>query len=304
MTANCTYAELAPKLFENGWRSLLPLGVYKDGKPARDRKACMLPEWSRRSIEPLTEEGLAACVARYPRAGVGCAFGEVHGLVAIDVDVEDEAQNALVRSVIRRTLPRTDFVRIGRPPKLLLLYRGNVRSTKPHGLGIEVFGSSGQTVLFSIHPKTGQPYRWPGSSPLDASPADLPRVTAEQVDAFLEACCDVLAPNGTTADGQPVGHLDYRTVLANERRMDGTHAAARQLMRIREGERHIVLLSVTGYLVSQGYEPDEIATFVNEFFPAHLRTRRNGDDWSNPAARAAEMAHSAVAKYGDKDWSF
>jgi hypothetical protein len=298
--ADPTYADIAPKLFANGWRNLLPLGVYSDGKLARDRKACMLKGWSKRSIEPLTEEGLAACVARYPRAGVGCAFGEIHGLVAIDIDVEDEGQNALVRAAARRTLPRSDFIRIGRAPKLLLLYRGNVRSSKPHGLGIEIFGSSGQTVLFSIHPKTGQPYRWPGSSPLQASPADLPTITTEQVDAFLEECCSALALNGSTADGHPLAHLDYRTVLTNERRMDGAKAAARQLMRLREGERHTVLLSVTGYLVSQGYAPDEIAAFVNDFFPAHLRTR----DWSNPAARAAEMAHSAIAKYGDKDWSF
>jgi hypothetical protein len=291
------YAELAPKLFENGWRNLLPLGVYADGKTARDGKACMLKGWSRRSIEPLTEEGLTTCVARYPRAGVGCAFGELHGLVAIDIDVEDEAQNALVRSIARQSLPRTDFIRIGRPPKLLLLYRGKVRSSKPHGLGIEIFGSSGQTVMFGIHPKTGKEYRWPRSSPLDAAPADLPEVTQKQVDGFLEACGGALSP-----DGQPLGHLDARTALANERRLDGAQAAARQLMRLREGERHIVLLSVTGYLVSQGYAPDEIAAFVNDFFPAHLRTRKGGDDWSNPAARAADMAHTAIAKYGNKDW--
>jgi hypothetical protein len=297
------YADLAPELFANGWRNLLPLGVYSDGKPARDRKACMLPKWSNRSIEPLTEEGLSACVARYPNAGIGGAFGAVHGLVAIDIDVEDPDENERVRSVVRRTLPRTDFIRIGRLPKLLLLYRGCVQSSKPHGLGIEIFGSSGQTVLFSIHPKTGLPYRWPGSSPLDASPADLPRITSEEVNTFLKECCSVLTPNRSTANGHSLGHLDYRTVLANERRMDGAQAAARQLMRLREGERHIVLLSVSGYLVSQGYAPDEIAAFVNDFFPTHLRTRSNGDDWSNPGARAADMAHSAIAKYGDKDWS-
>lgn len=295
------YAELAPKLFANGWRNLLPLGVYSDGKPARDRKACMLPKWSQRSIKPLTEEGLAACVQRYPRAGVGCAFGEIHGLVAIDIDVEDEGQNVVVRSLARAHLPATALQRIGRAPKLLLLYRGLVRSSKHQGIGIEVFGSSGQTVLFGIHPKTGRPYNWPQQSPLNVSPADLPEVGQEQVAAFLEACARAL---GSDEGGQALGHMDARTALANERRLDGAHAAARQLMRIRRGERHVVLLSVTGWLVAKGYGADEIAAFVDEHFPAALRTRECGDDWTNPAARAADMAHSAIAKYGDKDWSF
>lgn len=293
------YADLAPKLFANGWRNLLPLGVYKDGKPARDGKACFLKNWSKRSSVPLTEEGLAVCVARYPRAGVGCAFGELHGLVAIDIDVEDADENERVRAVLRRTLPRTDFVRIGKSPKLLLLYRGKVRSSKPQGLGIEVFGSSGQTVLFAIHPKTRQPYRWPGSSPLDARPADLPEINQEQVNAFLQECCAVLAPNGTRRDGHSVKQVDLFAALANERRLDGANAAARQLMNLREGQRHPVMLSVTGFLVSKGKTPEEIADFVADFFPEHLRK----DEWRDIRDRAAAMAEDAITKYGNKDWS-
>jgi hypothetical protein len=293
------YAEIAPKLFENGWRSLLPLGVYSDGRLARDRKACFIKGWSKRSIEPLTAEGLAACVARYPRAGVGCAFGEIHGLVAIDIDVEEKEQNDTVRAVARRILPRSDFIRIGRAPKVLLLYRGNVRSSKHHGIGIEIFGSSGQTVLFGIHPKTQQPYRWPGLSPLDHSPGDLPTVTGEQIDAFLAECGAIAVPNGSPRVGQASKQVDLFATLANERRLDGEQAAARQLMNAREGRRHPVMLSVTGYLVSKGYSSDEIADFVGDFFPEQLRR----DEWGDVRGRAAAMAEEAIAKYGDKDWS-
>lgn len=298
------YAEIAPKLFDNGWRGLLPLGVYRNGglAPPDKSKIPFFKGWSRRSHEPLTREGLDECVKRYPRAGIGFAFGPAHNLVAVDLDVEDPDENARARDVIRQTLPRTDFYRIGKAPKVLLLYRGIARSRKPHGLGVEIFASSGQTAFFAIHPKTGRPYEWPGMSPVDYRPDELPEIEESHIDDFLNEW-GAVAPEAharRSGGGAVTGFArDFYDELASERRIDGDDAAARQLMNVRPGERHSTLLSVVGYLVSTSRTLEEIETFVSDFFPSSCRA----DGFDDPAAMARSMAKSAQAKfYGDHDW--
>ena len=293
------YAEIAPKLFDNGWRNLLPLGVYADGRKAADTKGCFIKGWSRRSQEPLTREGLKRCVKRYPKAGIGCAFGPSYNLVAVDLDVEDEKQNARAREVIVRTLPETKFQRIGKPPKILFLYRGNVPTKKPQGLGVEIFGHSCQTALFAIHPKTQEPYTWPFRSPLDCGPDELPLVEQPRIDDFLHEWAAVAPRSGRRYSGGGSQALDIYDALARERRIDGAEAAARQLMNVAPGERHPTLLSVVGYLVSTSRTDDEIAAFVDDFFASDCRH----DGFENPAAMALAMAETARAKfYEERDW--
>ena len=279
------FAEVAPKLFEMGWRNLLPLTHGKGTKV----------KWGPLQHRDMTEATLAHFVEKYGNAPrVGFVFGPARDYVAIDVDVEHPDTVRRIIAIYGATLPETLFIRIGRAPKALLLYRGKVQSRKMHP--IEVFGSSGQVAVFGMHPSTGKPYWWPHKSIIDHGPDDLPLVTQEQVDAFLDACRRLVEPKDRS--GKTIEWTSDEE-MANERRIDGAHACARQLMRAAEGSRHIVLRSVVAWLVNKGYEPDEIAAFVDDFFPQHLRTR----DWTNPAARAAQMAHSAIAKWSDKEWA-
>lgn len=294
------YADLAPKLFDNGWRGLLPLGVYPSGRLAPPDKAKIpfFKGWSRRSHEPITREELDKCVKRYPRAGIGFAFGPAHNLVAVDLDVEDPDESERARGIIIQTLPRTDFYRIGKPPKILLLYRGLARSRKPHGLGVEIFASSGQTAFFAVHPKTGRPYEWPRLSPLDHTPDDLPEIEDTHIEAFLSRW-STSSPKVRGTSGSNSCPPDLFAHLRQERQIDGDNAAARQLMTISKGERHSTMLSVTGYLVSTGREIDEIVAFVDDFFPAYCRDA----EWSDPGAVARKMAERAAEKfYHDPDW--
>jgi hypothetical protein len=280
------YADLAPKLFANGWRNLLPL-THGKGTYAK---------WRQLQHQDMTERTLAYYIEKHgnaPRLGV--VFGPNRGLVAIDIDISDPLLIDRVHGVYLDTLPRTNFVRVGRAPKVLLLYRGTVKSRKMHP--IEVFGSSGQIAAFGNHPATGRPYQWPHRSILDHGPNDLPLVTQEQVEAFLSGCAQFLSQRGS--DGQPIGQTDFLAALANERRMDGAKAAARQLMNLREGQRHPVMLSVTGFLVSKGYDPSEIVDFVDDFFPEHLRK----EEWSNVRNRAEAMVADAIEKFSNTDWS-
>ena len=278
------YRDLAPKLFDNGWRNVIPL---TNGKAP-------VFKWGPIQHRDMTDETLDYLVRRFgfaPRVGI--VFGECRKLVAVDIDIENEASLREVLNVAEQYLPPTDYLRIGKPPKRLMLYRGSVRSVKPHP--IEIFSSSGQIAAFGPHPSTGRDYVWPLASIFECGPEDLPEVTQAQIDAFLAHCKRDVTPRDVM--GRAINWSDFPR-LANERRMYGVDAAARQVMNIKDGNRHLVLLSVTGWLVSKGYTPEDIGVFVDNLFPHQLRV----DDWIDPLARAEDMAEMAIEKWGDTDW--
>lgn len=287
------YVDLAPKLFDNGWRNVIPLTL---GKGTRVK-------WGEVQHNEMTDATLEYFCSEYPNAPrIGMVFGSARALVGIDIDLTDPKKNAIACDLADLHLPQTEFIRIGKPPKRFLLYRGNVQSRKYLGMHIEVFGTSGQFAAFGIHPGTGRPYVWPDCSPEDASPVDLPHVTQEQVDCFIHACAEALGltRNTSSRDGVPLTTFaDEFERLKIDRQLDGLAGARRQLQNIGKGRRHVTLLSVTGWLVAKGYDVDEIVTIIDENFPKDLRT----EQFRNVSQVAAQMAHSAIEKYGDIDWS-
>lgn len=282
------YRDLAPRLFDNGWRNVIPL---TNGKAP-------VFKWGPIQHRDMTNETLAYLIRRFGDAPrVGMVFGPVRKLVAIDIDVLHLPTMDKIIAICCETLPDPKFVRVGNSPKSLLLYRGTVKSAKPHP--IEIFGSSGQVAVLGPHPTANCDYTWINKSIIDHTPDDLDEVTQEQIDKFLARCREHVVPRDVM--GQAIEWSDF-SKLADERRMYGADAAARQVMNIKEGDRHNVLLSVVGWLVNDGHSPEEIAAFVDNLFPHHLRVKDRGGDWTNPAAHAAQMAHSAIEKWGGADW--
>jgi hypothetical protein len=110
-------------------------------------------------------------------------------LIAFDTDVDDQELIDRVRCAIGSGFPEkfgskggTCIGRTASSIKGVKLRRKNPLTGKPETL-IEVLGKGSQTVVPpSIHPKTGQPYRWL-TTPLDEiEPGDLPEITAEVLD--------------------------------------------------------------------------------------------------------------------------
>jgi len=60
------------------------------------RKKPALREWSDFCAAPMTRERIQSYGARWPRASLGVALGFA-GVVALDVDTEDEGQLAAIR---------------------------------------------------------------------------------------------------------------------------------------------------------------------------------------------------------------
>ncbi len=129
---------------------------------------------------------------KWPDAGIGILTGKV---VAVDVDVLDSSVAIAVGNVIQEKLGKTDFVRIGKSPKALYLYRTNEPFSKVSMHPIEVLGVGQQFVAYAIHPETGKPYQWPFSAPHEVPLESLPLVTHQQVLEACEAAYKTLPPN-------------------------------------------------------------------------------------------------------------
>lgn len=139
---------------------------------------------------------------------------------AVDVDVLTDASLAhRVQALAFEHLGHTDFIRVGRAPKRLLVYRqclfyrpetrtfeAAVRSVSfkgetGNGDGLEILSGGRQFTAYGIHADTGQTYQWVGEcNPLDDTPSGAPLVTQEQVDTFIASVREIMplvAPSGT-----------------------------------------------------------------------------------------------------------
>jgi hypothetical protein len=91
-------------------------------------------------------------------------------VVAFDVDVLDRELVDQIVALIAQKLGPTPLVRVGRAPKVLLVYRPECRLKKlqtpelffPDGTKakVELLGDGQQFVADGIHPDTGKPYTW------------------------------------------------------------------------------------------------------------------------------------------------
>lgn len=205
-----TALEVRLRMRENGWPSI-PITPH-EGKHKSDGKRPAIRDWQRYAIYdekaplPLLRE-IESVARRYPDAqGTGIPCGSIIG---IDIDVSDSALVDEIQGMAFEAFGPTPFIREGRAPRRLLVYRAaEAMPKKAHkalnrasdGIDIQAVGS--QFVAFGIHRSTCRPYRWIGAeSPLTASPDEAPQITAEQVAAFLGLVNGVL-PFSASSSGR------------------------------------------------------------------------------------------------------
>lgn len=253
------FAEIAPRLYDNGWTSLLPLAG----------KRPLVEGWSCYNSEPVAEGDLDAWCRRWPGANVGLALGR--GIVAIDVDVLDEQLAGRIEGIARDVLGFSEFKRIGKAPKFAALYAGDVGSSKHHPL--EVFGTSGQVAVFGTHPDTRLPYFWPFEDLLSRGPEDLPPVDQSAVDAFIAEALAILPERAGGRIGGNVGDFaELRGARRGKRGQGWVDVLAAQLRGAVPGTLHNTMISVVAALVWRGFPDAAIAAFVEE----HLAAPRSG----------------------------
>lgn len=167
--------EIAEAVLANGY-SVVPV--------ARGTKGCRVIGWPRWCAAPPTAQDVAAWRDDV-FGGVGIACGA--RTVGIDVDTIDAGECDRVEKLARETLGDTPLVRVGQPPKRLLVYRAVELADSMSVTGLDVIGMGRQFVAFAVHPKTNRPYSWGAASPLTLKASELPGVTNAAIRAFVVA---------------------------------------------------------------------------------------------------------------------
>jgi hypothetical protein len=176
-------ARFGAQLVDNGY----PVVPIMPGSkvPGRFTQGRWLPYtgWTRHADRPTTLDEVEIW-SSWPDCGVGIATGIT---VALDIDVPDAAIAHNLSQLAIQHLGTTPCLRIGQPPKRLLLYRTETPFAGRKRAPLEVLAHGQQFVAYAVHPDTGQPYSWPDENPLDVPWDALPVVTEEQVLAWLDA---------------------------------------------------------------------------------------------------------------------
>lgn len=284
------FRDVAAKMVPNGWHNIIPLTIETgQKKPA--------VKWAQYQHEDIPLDTLRSWyrgrLGQMPLTGM--VFGAHRRLVALDIDVTDgQTVGRIIDFLTKQVGVDTGFVRVGNAPKVMGFFRGDVQSTKLNG--VEVFGSSGQVAIYGTHPTTKKEYDWPFRSLVDVTPDDLPEITQDQVNQWIELVRPLLETRD--AQGRKVGWAG-NDELREALRKDGINAAQRAVVGLHDGSRHPTLLTVTAWLVSKGYAPEDIVTFIDNNFPDHLRK----DDWRKLRPRIRQMAEDAVGKFfGEEKW--
>jgi Bifunctional DNA primase/polymerase, N-terminal len=175
-------ADLGARLVDNGY-AVIPImpGTKKPGRFVsgawRD-----YPGWTKHCRRTTTEHEVAIW-SEWPDAGIGIAGGTV---VAVDIDVADGEAAIRIEELARERLGETPAVRIGRPPKRLLVYRTETPFKGFKLSPIEILCEGQQFVAFHIHPDTDRPYEWPEESLAEIDIGRLPVISENQARAFAE----------------------------------------------------------------------------------------------------------------------
>lgn len=204
-SANSYFAETARTLVDNGW-SVFPQSV--DRKPAMVQNVQINPFSDYRLDRRLPYRHELETWIRYGGDyNVACAMGDGSGgAIAIDIDVTDAALSKKITEIAISVLGNTPLRRIGRHPKIALIYRMDLAegrsipsrslAAQEGGHAVEILSRGKQLTFFGSHHITGRPFRWIGKSPLTTKPEELPVVYKDQIETFLNAVGDVMPLSG------------------------------------------------------------------------------------------------------------
>lgn len=230
---------LRQALNRHGYRPVPVLGAHVATKGAGKRPVM-------RSWETICATADEAEISRWSREQRNCTNTGLlcGGLVGVDIDVLDEDHTHRLTCIATEILGMTPAYRIGRAPKILLVFRtakpfAKLQTPEFHMLdgGVaraEVLATGQQFVGFGIHPDTQQPYRWPECSLLDVPFIKLPEVDQERFARFVAAAEDYLRKvGGETSAGRREIERDGRRIAGLKRK----EAPSREL--IEEAVAHI-----------------------------------------------------------------
>jgi Bifunctional DNA primase/polymerase, N-terminal len=180
----------------------------------------------------------------------------------IDIDILNPEAAVAIEELARERFEERGFflVRIGKAPKRAVPLRTDVPfkkiaqsfvspcSSESDPEKIELLGDGQQVVVFGTHKDTGKPYSWHGGEPGKIKRADLPYVSAEEAQKFIE-----------DAERLLVSEFGYKAIAARKKKPNGQGEGggsddwAHLARAILEGaELHDSICAVAAKLVASG----------------------------------------------------
>ena len=191
------FAMAGPMVRAQGW-SIFPQERVGKRRPGRTRNGAI--QWGSLCDEAVSDEDIALWRKDCSQLNVACAFGPASGnAFALDIDCMDEAVSARVQAIAAEVLGLSPLRRIGRAPKIALLYRHDgggpprSQSVELDGLEsckVEVLGPGKSLTFHGLHHETGRWFQWLDQNPLTSPPTEAPEVSAAAVEAFLHAVAE------------------------------------------------------------------------------------------------------------------
>ncbi len=200
------FNRVGPVLVANGW-SVFPQQVMGRRGPALISGAAL--KWKPYQDRLPTEREILSWAAQCPSHNAAIVTGAASSnLFALDLDIEDVDLAQTVREVAFEHLGETPYMRFGRAPRVVLLYRHGPedklrKRTYRFGVHdaqgawvasgdmIEVLANGSPFTAYGHHHKTGDYFKWGGLQPLYAGPDRAPLVYPDQIESFVAAVQDV-----------------------------------------------------------------------------------------------------------------
>ena len=182
----------APTIVARGW-SVFPQerdGARRPGKTDDGRIA-----WSILQDRLPTPDEIAAWSRQCATLNIACVLGPASGNVfCLDVDCLDAAVSERIAAIASEILGRTPLTRIGRAPKVALLYR-YPDGTPPRNRAfdfagrddckLEVLSKGKALTIHGLHHVTGRWFVWPDLNPTNSGPEVAPEVHPDRLRDFL-----------------------------------------------------------------------------------------------------------------------
>ena len=232
--------DLRLKLHGNGYHPVPVVGAHVNTNSAGKRPT--MTAWQTKCLTADAQDIASWSKSQRNNTNTGILCGDV---VGIDIDVLDAALSAKLEARAIEIFGPTALRRIGRAPKVLLLYRVECPHDKhstpdllfANGVKakVEILAQGQQFVAFGIHPDTRAPYFWPEKSPLDIPMFDVPLVTLELLQQFVADAEQILRTEGGQTEAEIKGKAPK--VKAEKKEQNKREKTGKLAGKFRDGEQ-------------------------------------------------------------------
>ena len=226
-------------------------------------------------------------------------------MFGLDLDHREENLAFEIRHLADLHIGPTPVWRVGQPHKSLRFYRqdpDNPIATKTfRDLDIGLYGTTGQWVLYGVHPITGKPYTYPDESPLEVAASDLPLITPAAMNAFLTAV-DPLIPRepshidtGAGRHGVAAQAAEYWE-HAKAVNPDLSLGDAMAHMMSQASQRHPTMSGIVAFLSQCGWNEDQITDAIGRAYLDHFPRRELPQRWAALKRSIAGAQRKGIAR--------